>query len=320
MRRRARAARRHAGHAQRARSRRGPGGQGVRPDLPQIPAYAAELNQVWTNLIDNALGAMGERRHADRPHRRGTATGLAVEIGDTGAGHPAGDPAAHLRAVLHHQAGRRGHRPRAWTSRTGSWSTSTTATSGWSPSRGGPPSGSCCRSARAHRTRRPTRRPPRDIGRSRAVVSGSVGDPAPRRARGVDGPPAHRRRGRRSAGRPSGRHAAGAGGSRLVAPRAGVRPHQLLGGGPPAARLVRRRSGWPGPPAARHRRLHRVEHRRRRHDHVRPARHDQRAARAVRRRSHPGPGPRGPAGAVVAAAAVSARGGLAIAAGGPRPG
>ena len=26
--------------------------------LPQIPAYAAELNQVWTNLIDNAVDAM----------------------------------------------------------------------------------------------------------------------------------------------------------------------------------------------------------------------------------------------------------------------
>jgi signal transduction histidine kinase len=26
--------------------------------LPQIPAYAAELNQVWTNLIDNAISAM----------------------------------------------------------------------------------------------------------------------------------------------------------------------------------------------------------------------------------------------------------------------
>ena len=28
--------------------------------LPIIPAYGAELNQVWTNLIDNAVAAMGE--------------------------------------------------------------------------------------------------------------------------------------------------------------------------------------------------------------------------------------------------------------------
>ncbi len=28
--------------------------------LPAIPGYAAELNQAWTNLIDNALSAMGE--------------------------------------------------------------------------------------------------------------------------------------------------------------------------------------------------------------------------------------------------------------------
>ena len=30
--------------------------------LPAIPAYAAELNQVWTNLIDNAVAAMGGDR------------------------------------------------------------------------------------------------------------------------------------------------------------------------------------------------------------------------------------------------------------------
>jgi signal transduction histidine kinase len=55
--------------------------------LPQIPVYAAELNQVWTNLIDNAVQAMGGqgtltvRTGLDRDQ-------LLVEIGDTGAGVP----------------------------------------------------------------------------------------------------------------------------------------------------------------------------------------------------------------------------------------
>ena len=30
--------------------------------LPPIPAYAAELNQVWTNLIDNAVCGHGRTR------------------------------------------------------------------------------------------------------------------------------------------------------------------------------------------------------------------------------------------------------------------
>jgi signal transduction histidine kinase len=55
--------------------------------LPKIPAYAAELNQVWTNLIDNGVAAMGESgtlsvsTSLDGDH-------LAVEIGDTGTGIP----------------------------------------------------------------------------------------------------------------------------------------------------------------------------------------------------------------------------------------
>jgi signal transduction histidine kinase len=53
--------------------------------LPKIPVYAAELNQVWTNLIDNAVAAMNGRgtltvrTSFDREH-------LAVEIADTGTG------------------------------------------------------------------------------------------------------------------------------------------------------------------------------------------------------------------------------------------
>ncbi len=56
--------------------------------LPQIPAYAAELNQVWTNVIDNALGAMnGEGTLTLRTWRVNDQ--VRVEIGDTGPGIPA---------------------------------------------------------------------------------------------------------------------------------------------------------------------------------------------------------------------------------------
>jgi len=57
------------------------------PGLPQIPAYAGELNQVWTNLIDNAVSAMGSsgvltvRTGLDREF-------VFVEFGDTGPGVP----------------------------------------------------------------------------------------------------------------------------------------------------------------------------------------------------------------------------------------
>ncbi len=55
------------------------------PDLPPVDAYAGELNQVWTNLVDNALDAMAGRgtlRLATRP----LDGGVVVEIGDTGPG------------------------------------------------------------------------------------------------------------------------------------------------------------------------------------------------------------------------------------------
>lgn len=61
--------------------------------IPSISAYAAELNQVWTNLIDNALGAMGET--GTLTLRTGRAEDrIFVEIADTGPGI---DPAIRPR-------------------------------------------------------------------------------------------------------------------------------------------------------------------------------------------------------------------------------
>ncbi|MET4926001.1 ATP-binding protein [Streptomyces sp. PSRA5] len=54
-------------------------------DLPSIPAYGAELNQVWTNLIVNALDAMPDGGTLTvRTWREDTR--LMVEIADTGVG------------------------------------------------------------------------------------------------------------------------------------------------------------------------------------------------------------------------------------------
>jgi signal transduction histidine kinase len=56
-------------------------------DLPPVPSYPAELNQVWTNLIDNAVQAMGESgtltltTHRDDEY-------ATVKVSDTGPGIP----------------------------------------------------------------------------------------------------------------------------------------------------------------------------------------------------------------------------------------
>jgi signal transduction histidine kinase len=55
--------------------------------LPEVPVYAAELNQVWTNLIDNAADAMnGVGTLTVRTARDGDR--ILVEIGDSGPGVP----------------------------------------------------------------------------------------------------------------------------------------------------------------------------------------------------------------------------------------
>ena len=63
------------------------------PGLPEIEAIPGELNQVWTNLIDNAVDAMegmesgegnGTLRISAVPHERG----VVVEFADSGPGIP----------------------------------------------------------------------------------------------------------------------------------------------------------------------------------------------------------------------------------------
>lgn len=56
-------------------------------ELPQITIYGSELNQVWTNLIDNAIDAIGEKGTITlRTTRDGDC--ILVDIADTGPGIP----------------------------------------------------------------------------------------------------------------------------------------------------------------------------------------------------------------------------------------
>ncbi len=56
-------------------------------EVPEIVAYAGELNQVWTNLIDNAVDAM-DGAGTLRVSTRQVADRVVVEIADTGPGMP----------------------------------------------------------------------------------------------------------------------------------------------------------------------------------------------------------------------------------------
>ena len=56
-------------------------------DVPMIEAYAGELNQGWTNLIDNAVDAMGESGTL-RVATRVEDGEVVIEIADTGPGMP----------------------------------------------------------------------------------------------------------------------------------------------------------------------------------------------------------------------------------------
>src|SRR5207302_1992244 len=60
----------------------------LEPGLPRVLGFAGELNQIWANLIDNALDAVPDAGRvevlANHEHRR-----VVVRVVDNGAGIPA---------------------------------------------------------------------------------------------------------------------------------------------------------------------------------------------------------------------------------------
>ena len=58
------------------------------PDLPEIEAFGSELNQVWTNLIDNAADAMDGKGEISIRAQKADDGGVRVTICDNGPGIP----------------------------------------------------------------------------------------------------------------------------------------------------------------------------------------------------------------------------------------
>ena len=104
--------------------------------LPKLTMRGSELNQVWTNLLDNAIGALGEdgtisiKTLADNGCVR-------VDIADDGPGIPDEVAQARLRSRSSPPRPRAAARAWAWTPRGASWSSATAARSRSTPATGG---------------------------------------------------------------------------------------------------------------------------------------------------------------------------------------
>jgi signal transduction histidine kinase len=64
-------------------------------DLPLVKVYGGELNQVWSNLLDNALDSVRENGHIEVCARH-ELSGVVVRVIDDGVGIPA----EHLRRIF----------------------------------------------------------------------------------------------------------------------------------------------------------------------------------------------------------------------------
>ena len=80
--------------------------------LPKLMMHGSELNQVWTNLLDNAIGALGETGTITM-HDAAPTTAACGSTSPTTARASPPTSVAHLRPVLHHQGPgqRHGHGP-----------------------------------------------------------------------------------------------------------------------------------------------------------------------------------------------------------------
>ena len=104
--------------------------------LPLLTVRGSELNQVWTNLLDNAIDALGESGTITITTRL-DGDCVVVDIADDGPGIPAEVRDAHLRPVLHDQGRRAAARASGSRPRAASSSTATTARSRSTPSPAG---------------------------------------------------------------------------------------------------------------------------------------------------------------------------------------
>ena len=81
----------------------------VEPGLPRVRGFAGELNQIWGNLIDNALDAVADKGCVEVTAKREVGR-VVVRIVDDGPGIPAVGARTYLRPVFYDQADGPGHR------------------------------------------------------------------------------------------------------------------------------------------------------------------------------------------------------------------
>ena len=115
------------------------------PALPPLTVRGSELNQVWTNLLDNAIDALGEQRHDHHRHRAREATPSRSRSPTTAPASPRPTRGGCSSRSSPRRPGR-GHRPGPRDDLPHRGRATTTATSRWSRDPATRASPSDCRS------------------------------------------------------------------------------------------------------------------------------------------------------------------------------